>query len=178
MATYTFQNGDGPYPLFPTSIRPESFKINHKRTTLIADPRSMRRQTRSVGGVRIEVSIKYPLLSRSDYADFISFYRLLDGRSSIFAFRMPLLRDDSSYTDTDFKVGEYYNASDGNNELVQYLGVGAGVIVDPPFRSGSALSPHSVYRPTLKASLNTDGPSVEYGGDNFIRYSMNLVERW
>lgn len=177
MATYTFQNGQT-YPLFPTSIKPESFKISHKRNTLIADPRSMRRQTRSVGGVRIEASIKYPLLPRSDLAELIGFYRVLDGRSSIFAFRMPLIREDSTYNDTGFKVGEYYNASSGNNELVQYVGAGAGIIVDPPFRSGSGLSPHSAFRPTLKCSLDTDGPSVEYGGDNFIRFSMNLVERW
>ena len=53
MATFTFQNGDGPYQLFPTTIKPESFKIKHARTTLVADARSMRRQTRSVGGVRM-----------------------------------------------------------------------------------------------------------------------------
>ena len=34
MATFTFQNGDGPRKLFPTTIKPESFKIKHARTTL------------------------------------------------------------------------------------------------------------------------------------------------
>lgn len=176
MSTYTF--GDGTtYPLMPTDIRPESFTIKHARTTLVADARSMRRQTRSVGGVRIEMQVKFPMLSRDQYSSFISFFRLLDGRAGIMAFRMPLLRNDSSYTDTDFKVGEYYNVS-GDCQLVQYLGVGAGEIIDPPYRSGSTILPHSSRRPTLKCSLNTDGPSVEYGSDNFIRYTLDLVERW
>lgn len=183
MATYTFQNGDGPYQLFPTSIKPESFKIKHARTTLVADSRSMRRQTRSVGGVRIEMSITYPVLSRADYETFIEFFRLIDGRHTIFAFRMPLLRDDSAYTDTTLRIGEYYNRSSStlNNQLMQYLGLdGADPVVDPPPRDTGtvSLSTANTYTPTLKCSLNTDGPSVEYGADNFIRYKLDLIERW
>jgi len=183
MATYTFQNGDGPYQLFPTTIKPESFKIRHARTTLVADARSMRRQTRSVGGVRIEMSVTYPAMSRQDYETFIEFFRLIDGRHTIFAFRMPLLRPDASYTDTSLRVGEYYNRNSAtlNNQLMQYLGLsGSTAVVDPPPRDTGtvSLSNPATYLPTLKASLNTDGPSVEYGADNFIRYKMDLIERW
>ena len=73
MATYTFQNGDGPYQLFPTSIEPESFEIRHPRRTLVADSRSMRRQSRSIGGGRLEASFKFPPMHKSEYDDFTSF---------------------------------------------------------------------------------------------------------
>lgn len=183
MATYTFQNGDGPYPLFPTTIAPESFRLRHSRTTLISDARSMRRQTRSVGGVRLEATLKYPPLHRSVYEEFISFFRLIDGRSTIFAFQFPLLNAGSAYTDTTLRVGEYYNRASLtlNNQLMQYLGVSdATPVLDPPPRDTGtvSLSTHNNYKPTLKCSINTDGPSVEYGADNFIRYSMDLIERW
>lgn len=176
MSTYTFGDGST-YPLMPTDIRPESFTIKHARTTLVADARSMRRQTRSVGGVRIEMQVKFPLMPREQYSSFISFFRTLDGRAGIMAFRMPLLRNDSSYSDGSFLVGEYYNVS-GDGQLVQYVGVGAGAIVDPPLRSGGTIEPHSSRLPTLRCSLNTDGPQVEYGSDNFIRYTLDLIERW
>lgn len=183
MATYTFQNGDGPYQLFPTTIKPESFKIKHVRTTLVADARSMRRQTRSVGGVRIEMNVTFPVLHRNDYETFIQFFRLIDGRHTIFAFRMPLLRTDSAYSDSSFRIGEYYNRNHAtlSNQLVQYLGLdGSTPVTDPPPRDTGTLtlSTPATYAPTLRCSLNTDGPSVEYGGDNFIRYKLDLIERW
>lgn len=183
MATFTFQNGDGPYQLFPTSIEPESFEIRHPRRTLAADSRSMRRQTRSIGGVRIEATFKFPPLPKADYDDFAAFFRLIDGRHTIFAMRWPLLRDDSNYTDSVLKIGEYYNRNDAtnNNQLMQYLGLsGTTPVVDPPARDSGTLSlsaPNS-YLPTLKCSLNTDTPTIEYGSDGFIRYSMDVIERW
>ena len=183
MATYTFQNGDGPYQLFPTSIEPESFEIRHPRRTLVADSRSMRRQSRSIGGVRLEASFKFPPMHKSKYDDFTSSFRLIDGRHTIFAMRWPLLRDDSSYNDNALKVGEYYNRNSStlNNQLMQYLGLsGADPVVDPPARdTGSvSLSLPSSYAPTIKCSLNTDTPTIEHGSDGFIRYSMGIIERW
>lgn len=183
MATYTFQNGDGPYPLLPTTIEPESFQIRHARTVLVSDSRSMRRQTRAVGGTRIEANLKFPPLQKSAYESFVSFFRLIDGRHTIFAIRWPLLRDDSNYTDSTLKIGEYYNRADAtnNNQLMQYLGLsGTTPIVDPPARDTGTLSlsaPNS-YLPTLKCSLATDSPMIEYSDDGFIRYSMDVVERW
>lgn len=183
MATYTFQNGDGPYQLFPTTIAPASFEIRHARTTLVSDSRSQRRQSRSVGGVRIEATFTFPPLRKSEYADFAAFFRLLDGRHTIFAMRWPLLRDDTNYSDSSLSVGEYYNRNDAtnNNQLMQYLGLsGSTPVVDPPARDTGtlSLSAWSSYLPTLKCSLNTDGPVIEYGDDGFIRYSMDVIERW
>jgi hypothetical protein len=183
MATHTFQNGDGPYQLFPTTIDPESIEIRHPRRTLVADSRSMRRQSRSIGGVRIEATFKFPPMHKSEYADLASFFRLIDGRNTIFAMRWPLLRDDSSYTDTALKIGEYYNrdSSSLNNQLMQYVGLsGSTPIVDPPARDTGtvALRVPNSSTPTLKCSLNTDTPTIEYGGDGFIRYSLDVVERW
>ena len=86
MATFTFQNSDGPYPLFPTTIIPTSFELRHRRTTLVANSRSMRRQSRSVGGVRIEGTFRFPPLPTVAYAEMIAFFRQLDGRSTIFAY--------------------------------------------------------------------------------------------
>jgi len=183
MATFTFQNGDGPYQLFPTSIEPESFDIRHPRRTLVADARSMRRQSRSVGGVRIEATFRFPPMHKDSYADFAAFFRLIDGRHTIFAMRWPLLRSDSAYNDTSLRIGEYYNRNDAsnNNQLLQYLGLsGSDPVVDPPARDTGTLSlsaPNS-YLPTLKCSMNTDAPVIEYGSDGFIRYSMDVIERW
>ena len=97
--------------------------------------------------------------------------------------RWPLLRDDTNYSDSSLSVGEYYNRNDAtnNNQLMQYLGLdGATPIVDPPARDAGtlSLSAWSSYLPTLKCSLNTDGPVIEYGDDGFIRYSMDVIERW
>ena len=183
MTTYTFQNGDGPYQLFPTTIEPESIEIRHPRRTLVSDSRSMRRQSRSIGGVRIEATFKFPPMHKSQYGEFASFFRLIDGRNTIFAMRWPLLRADSNYTDTAFKLGEYYNRNSStlNNQLLQYLGLNSSTpIVDPPARDAGAvtLSQSGTYTPTLKCSLNTDTPTIEYGGDGFIRYSLDVIERW
>lgn len=183
MATYTFQNGDGPYQLFPTSIEPESIEIRHPRRTLSADARSMRRQTRSVGGVRIEATFKFPPMHKDEYSTLAAFFRLIDGRHTIFAMRWPLLRDDSSYSDSALRIGEYYNRNSStlNNQLMQYVGLSGGTaITDPPARdTGSVgLSTPNAYLPTLKCSLNTDTPTIEYGSDGFIRYSMDIIERW
>lgn len=184
VSTYTMQNGDGPYFLFPTTIEPSEFDIRHKRTTLVSDARSQRRQTRSVGGVRIEMSMKFPPLHKDNYATFAEFFRLLDGRQTIFALRMPLLRNDSAYSNTTLKVGEYYNRNDLtlDNQLMQYVSGTNGVdlVTDPPQRDGGTLtlSTYNQYRPTLKCSLATDTPTIQYGANGFIQYSMDVVERW
>lgn len=184
MATFTFQNSDGPYPLFPTTIIPTSFELRHRRTTLVADSRSMRRQSRSVGGVRIEGTFRFPPLPTVAYAEMIAFFRQLDGRSTIFALRIPSLRSDN-VTDSSLRVGEYYNRSSTDsaiaNQLVQYVGLsGSTVVSDPPARySGTvALRTHAQQLPTLRCSLATDAPSVEYSDDGFVRVSLDVIERW
>lgn len=182
MATYTFQNNDGAYPLFPTSIQPTSFEIKHNRTTLMSDARSMRRQTRSVGGVRIEANFKFPPLPTSDYAEMIAFFRLLDGRSTIFAIQMPFMRKDNA-VDGTLRIGEYYNRNTAtySNQLVQYVGLsGSTPIVDPPIRDAGtvALAPHNQRLPVLRCSLNTDAPTVQYSDDGFARVNLDVIERW
>jgi hypothetical protein len=184
MATFTFQNSDGPYPLFPTTITPTSFEIRHRRTTLVSDGRSMRRQSRSVGGVRIEGTFRFPPLPTTDYATMIAFFRQLDGRSTTFAFRIPSLRTDNA-ADSNLRVGEYYNRSSTDsavaNQLVQYVGLsGSTIVSDPPARDTGtvALRTHAQQLPTLRCSLATDNPSVEYSDDGFVRVSLDVIERW
>ena len=184
MATFTFQNSDGPYPLFPTTITPTSFEIRHRRTTLVADGRSMRRQSRSVGGVRIEGTFRFPPLPTQEYADVMAFFRQLDGRSTIFAIRMPSLRSDNA-ADSTLRIGEYYNRSSTSssvaNQLVQYVGLsGTTIVSDPPSRDAGTVSlrTHAQQLPTLRCSLATDAPSVEYSDDGFVRISLDVVERW
>lgn len=182
MATFTFQNSDGPYPLFPTTITPTSFELRHRRTTLVSDGRSMRRQSRSVGGVRIEGTFRYPPLPTTDYEDMIAFFRQLDGRSTTFALRIPSLRSDNS-ADGSLRIGEYYNRASTTlaNQLVQYVGLsGATIVCDPPARDTGtvALRTHAQQLPTLRCSLATDNPSVEYSDDGFVRVSLDVIERW
>lgn len=184
MATFTFQNSDGPYPLFPTTITPTSFELRHRRTTLVADARSMKRQSRSVGGVRIEGTFRFPPLPTTDYAAMIAFFRQLDGRSTTFAIRMPSLRSDNA-ADSNFRVGEYYNRSSTDaavaNQLVQYVGLAGSVVVsDPPARYPGTvvLRTHAQQLPTLRCSLATDAPTVEYSDDGFTRVSLDVIERW
>ena len=182
MATFTFQNSDGPYPLFPTTITPTSFELRHRRTTLVSDGRSMRRQSRSVGGVRIEGTFRYPPLPTADYEDMIAFFRQLDGRSTTFALRIPSLRSDNS-ADGSLRIGEYYNRASTTlaNQLVQYVGLsGATIVCDPPARDTGtvALRTHAQQLPTLRCSLATDNPSVEYSDDGFVRVSLDVIERW
>lgn len=184
MATFTFQNNDGPYPLFPTTVTPTSFELRHRRTTLVADARSMRRQSRSVGGVRIEGTFRFPPLPTADYAEVMAFFRLLDGRSTIFAIRMPFLRDDNA-ADSTLRIGEYYNrsstSSSVSNQLVQYVGLsGSDIVSDPPAREAGTvvLRTHAQQLPTLRCSLATDAPSVEYSDDGFVRVSLDVIERW
>ena len=182
MATFTFQNSDGPYPLFPTTIIPTSFELRHRRTTLVADSRSMRRQSRSVGGVRIEGTFRYPPLPTAAYAEMIAFFRQLDGRSTLFALRIPSLRSDNA-ADGSLRIGEYYNRASTtlDNQLVQYVGLsGATIVCDPPARDTGtvALRTHAQQLPTLRCSLATDNPSVEYSDDGFVRVSLDVIERW
>jgi len=182
MATFTFQNSDGPYPLFPTTITPTSFELRHRRTTLVSDGRSMRRQSRSVGGVRIEGTFRYPPLPTADYEDMIAFFRQLDGRSTTFALRIPSLRSDNS-ADGSLRIGEYYNRASTTlaNQLVQYVGLsGATIVCDPPARDTGTvtLRTHAQQLPTLRCSLATDNPSVEYSDDGFVRVSLDVIERW
>lgn len=182
MATFTFQNSDGPYPLFPTTITPTSFELRHRRTTLVSDGRSMRRQSRSVGGVRIEGTFRYPPLPTADYEDMIAFFRQLDGRSTTFALRIPSLRSDNS-ADSTLRIGEYYNRASTTlaNQLVQYVGLsGATIVCDPPARAAGTvtLRTHAQQLPTLRCSLATDNPSVEYSDDGFVRVSLDVIERW
>ena len=184
MATFTFQNSDGPYPLFPTSITPTSFELRHRRTTLVADGRSMRRQSRSVGGVRIEGTFRYPPLPTADYAEMIAFFRQLDGRSTIFALRIPSLRDDNA-ADSNLRIGEYYNrsstSSSVSNQLMQYVGLsGSTIVSDPPARETGTvtLRTHAQPLPTIRCSLASDAPSVEYADDGFVRVSLDVIERW
>lgn len=182
MATFTFQNSDGPYPLFPTTITPTSFELRHRRTTLVSDGRSMRRQSRSVGGVRIEGTFRYPPLPTADYEDMIAFFRQLDGRSTTFALRIPSLRSDNA-ADGSLRIGEYYNRASTTlaNQLVQYVGLsGATIVCDPPARATGTvtLRTHAQQLPTLRCSLATDNPSVEYSDDGFVRVSLDVIERW
>ena len=184
MATFTFQNSDGPYPLFPTTITPTSFELRHRRTTLVSDGRSMRRQSRSVGGVRIEGTFRYPPLPTADYEDMIAFFRQLDGRSTTFALRIPSLRSDNA-ADGSLRIGEYYNRTSTSsavaNQLVQYVGLsGSTIVSDPPARDTGtvALRTHAQQLPTLRCSLATDNPSVEYSDDGFVRVSLDVIERW
>ena len=182
MATFTFQNSDGPYPLFPTTITPTSFELRHRRTTLVSDSRSMRRQSRSVGGVRIEGTFRYPPLPTADYEDMIAFFRQLDGRSTTFALRIPSLRSDNA-ADGSLRIGEYYNRASTTlaNQLVQYVGLsGSTIVSDPPARDTGtvALRTHAQQLPTLRCSLATDNPSVEYSDDGFVRVSLDVIERW
>ena len=182
MATFTFQNSDGPYPLFPTTIIPTSFELRHRRTTLVADSRSMRRQSRSVGGVRIEGTFRYPPLPTAAYAEMIAFFRQLDGRSTLFALRIPSLRSDNA-ADGSLRIGEYYNRASTTlaNQLVQYVGLsGSTIVCDPPARDTGtvALRTHAQQLPTLRCSLATDNPSVEYSDDGFVRVSLDVIERW
>ena len=182
MATFTFQNSDGPYPLFPTTIIPTSFELRHRRTTLVADSRSMRRQSRSVGGVRIEGTFRYPPLPTAAYAEMIAFFRQLDGRSTLFALRIPSLRSDNA-ADGSLRIGEYYNRASTtlDNQLVQYVGLsGATIVCDPPARATGTvtLRTHAQQLPTLRCSLATDNPSVEYSDDGFVRVSLDVIERW
>ena len=182
MATFTFQNSDGPYPLFPTTITPTSFELRHRRTTLVSDGRSMRRQSRSVGGVRIEGTFRYPPLPTADYEDMIAFFRQLDGRSTTFALRIPSLRSDNA-ADGSLRIGEYYNRASTtlDNQLVQYVGLsGATIVCDPPARATGTvtLRTHAQQLPTLRCSLATDNPSVEYSDDGFVRVSLDVIERW
>jgi hypothetical protein len=176
MATFTFQNGDGPYPLFPPTITPTSFELRHRRTTLVSDARSMKRQSRSEG------TFRFPPLPTADYADMIAFFRQLDGRSTTFALRIPSLRSDNA-SDSTLRIGEYYNRASTTlaNQLVQYVGLsGAAVVCDPPARdSGTvALRTHAEQLPTLRCSLATDAPTVEYSDDGFVRVSLDVIERW
>ena len=182
MATFTFQNSDGPYPLFPTTITPTSFELRHRRTTLVSDGRSMRRQSRSVGGVRIEGTFRYPPLPTAAYAEMIAFFRQLDGRSTLFALRIPSLRSDNA-ADGSLRIGEYYNRASTTlaNQLVQYVGLsGSTIVSDPPARDTGtvALRTHAQQLPTLRCSLATDNPSVEYSDDGFVRVSLDVIERW
>lgn len=180
--TYTFQNGDE-HALYPLTPEPLSYEIKHRNTTLVSDTRSGRLVTRKVGGERIEVSLKYPPMPTADYADLLAFLRYLGGRSDICAFRMPLLRSDSAYTDTALAVGEYYNVNHitNDNQLVQYLGDDAGTpVVRPLVRAGTtpALSAWNTYQPYLKCSLANDVQVVTYADDGFVRLDVDLVERW
>lgn len=182
VSTYTFQNGDGPYNLFPTSVAPTEFEIKHSRKTLVSDSRSMRRQTRSVGGVRIEMSVKFPPLHKDNYSEIAEFFRTIDGRSTLFAFQMPTLGNNVS--NSTLVVGEYYNRNDItlDNQLMQYLSGtnGVSVVTDPPQRDGGTLtlSTWNQYAPVLRCSLSTDTPSIKYGSNGFIQYNMDLIERW
>lgn len=184
VSTYTFQNGDGPYYQFPNAIQPTEFDIKHARTTLVSDARSARRQTRSVGGVRIEIDLKFPPLPKSEYSTLVEFFRLIDGRHTTFAYRMPILNSGLSYASSSLSVGEYYVRNDAtlDNQLVQYLGGtnGVSVVCDPPARDGGTLtlSTWNQYNPVLKCSMQTDAPEIRYGSNGFIQYSLSLVERW
>jgi hypothetical protein len=132
MATYTFQNGDGPYQLFPTSIEPESFEIRHPRRTLVADSRSMRRQSRSIGGVRIEATFKFPPMHKDEYGTFRCV--LSTHRWSAYSFRYALAvcSRRQQLHDNCLKIGEYYNRNSStlNNQLMQYVGL-SGVTLSP-----------------------------------------------
>ena len=180
--TYTFQNGST-YPLYPPTPAPQALDIQHRNTTVVSDARCGRIVSRKVGGERIEVTVVYPPLHKTEYTDLLAFLRYVGGRNDIMAFRMPPLRGDTSYSDTGFSIGEYYNINhaSNDNQLVQYVGLnGPTPLVRPLVRAGTTplLQPWSVRQPYLKCSLNSDVQVVKYAEDGFIRIEVDLVERW
>lgn len=180
--TYTFQNGLN-LPRYPLTPEPASIRIRHKNVTLASDPRSTRLQTRKVGGERIEVTVVYPPMATGDYAELLAFLRYVGGRHDHMAFRMPKLRDDTAYSDSTVKVGEYYNINHvtNANQLVQYLGTdGPTPVVRPLVRAGTTplLSAWNLRDPYLRCSLKNDVQEVTYADDGFVRLEVDLVERW
>ena len=176
--TYTFQNGTT-VPLFPSTTPPVSFDITHRRNTLVSDTRSMRRQTRSIGGVRIEASLKFPPMRKVEYAELAEFFGQIDGRNTIFAMPWPILNTAYTLTSGTINRGEYYNRADAvlHNQLMQSTGAATQ---DPPARDGGTvtLSPWSSRAPHLHCSLATDAPKITFGNNGFISYQIDIIERF
>lgn len=177
MATYTFQNGDA-YPKFPTDNQPQRFNIKHARRVVKSDPRSLRRQTRALGGVRIELNVVYAPMSEDEFESMIEFLNTLD-ENTLFAYKFPRIKPSSVYGQSGFTIGEYYNRDSATleNQLVQYLGTGP--TIDPPARQTGTvtLNAWDTKNPYLLCSLASQH-QIRYPEDGHVRVELDLVERW
>ena len=180
IATYTFQNGEV-LPKFPEDPTPTAWGIKHRKKIVSSESRSQRRTTRTVGGGRISLSLDFPPLSQDDSFSILEFLRYVEGGNVVFALRMPLMLNTSSYSDTTLHRGEYYNIAHASNanQLVQLVDT-TPTVVAPNVRAGTTptLSQHNVYQPHLKCSLSGPSQTIRYGNDGFVKISIDVVERW
>jgi len=117
-------------------------------------------------------------LPSEDYAELTGFLNQLDGRNTLFALKWPTMVG-TAPNEYNYVAGEYYNRDTAvlDNQLVRWDGAG----IDPPARSGSYVKrrwSQTYGYPHLLCSLKSDVQTVNYGSNGYVRYDLDVIERW
>ena len=89
---------------FPSSPAPSSVSISSNQNTIVSTTVSGRRQARQIDGQRFRLTLKFPVMSRSEFAPILAFIMKQRSQLESFQFTPPTVDDSLGSANTVISV--------------------------------------------------------------------------
>ena len=97
---------------FPATPTPSSVTISSNQNTIVSTTVSGRRQARQIDGQRFRLTVKFPTMSRSEFAPILAFIMKQRSQLESFQFTPPTLDDSQGSASTVISVNGSHTAGD------------------------------------------------------------------
>jgi len=156
-----------PSPILPTVPAPAEYISKTKTTSFRSEALSSKILTRQIGGQRFEFTLKYPPMTKNEFAS-VETFLTCRSRNDIFYVEVPQATDAAGQV-----VGNYVNFHN-DSKLHKVSAIGPTVVYPPMRNAGGIVVSSLVY---LRCSRKGDIQSTKLSDDGFIRFEVDLEER-
>jgi phage-related protein len=181
---------------FPSSPAPRDVAISSNQNTIVTTTASGRRQARQIDGQKFRLRLRFPVMTRSEFAPILAFIMKQRSQMESFQYTPPTVDDSVSAGATScsidgmgnnltgvLKAGDFFRFT-GQNKVymcvadVSSNGSGAGTLTfEPPLRSNVADNAVIIYSNVdFTVGLTGDIQEFTIGTENYFQYEIDLIE--